>query len=252
MREKVLPSVTRGAGAPSPSRQGPFLCSNRQRWAGGRKEIKPVLKEGHLAGEEKGIRNPLLWGAFKWGGNPHTCLRSPGAMRGRTQVLTPPPSPLLPWRCGQHRSGLPAPTHLLAGLLSIPSPVFMTWVSPCSQRPGGGIIHVPLQGDNQSHLHGSGLLAGQGSANRHPTGSLRNLPSSLPRLAPLESWGPEMTPKGHLVQLPPPSHTEFVVGSWWPGKGVLLSALRRRHEALGHPTRSGGFELQRTPDQNTS
>lgn len=218
VREKVLLSVTRGAGAPSPSRQGPFLCSNRQRWAGRRKEIKPVLKEGHLAGEEKGIRNPLLWGAFKWGGNPHTCLRSPGAMRGRTQVPTPPPSPLLPRLHGQHRSGLWAPTHFLAGLLSIPS--------RCSQMPGGGIIHS-LQGVTSLTCKAQGYWLGtaQPIATLHAASEI--CCPHCPGLAPLESWGPEMTPKGHLVQLPPPSHTEFAVGSWWPGKGSL-SALRKR------------------------
>lgn len=109
VREKALPSVTRGAGAPSPSRQGPCLCSNRQRWAGRRKEIKPVLKEGHLAGEEKGIRNPLLWGAFKWGGNPHTGLHSPGPVRPHTSSHTAsqpsPPSAVRPaqgWGTGSH------------------------------------------------------------------------------------------------------------------------------------------------------
>lgn len=44
--------------------------------AGRRKKIKPVLKEGHLARETKGLRNPLLWGTFKWGGNPHAGLYS--------------------------------------------------------------------------------------------------------------------------------------------------------------------------------
>lgn len=64
VRERVFPFVTRSAGAPSPSRVGTISVFHRQRLAGGRKEIKPVLKEGHLAGEGKGLRNPLLWAAF--------------------------------------------------------------------------------------------------------------------------------------------------------------------------------------------
>ena len=55
---------------------------HRQRWAGRRKEIKPVLKEGHLAGEGKRLRNPLLWGAFKWGEIPTQTSILQGAMQG--------------------------------------------------------------------------------------------------------------------------------------------------------------------------
>lgn len=82
-RERVLSFVTRGWGWPLPPGQGPFPCSRRQRWARRRKKIKPVLKEGHLAGEGKGLRNPLLWGAFKWGKSPHS-FHSPGHLAGAT------------------------------------------------------------------------------------------------------------------------------------------------------------------------
>jgi hypothetical protein len=37
---------------------------------GQEKEIKLVLKEGHLARVRKGPRNPLFWGTFKWGKVP--------------------------------------------------------------------------------------------------------------------------------------------------------------------------------------
>lgn len=83
IREAVFPFVTRGAGASSPSRVGTVSVFHRQRWAGGRKEIKPVLKEGHLAGEGKGLRNPLLWGDFKWGEIPTPASILQGARQGR-------------------------------------------------------------------------------------------------------------------------------------------------------------------------
>ena len=121
IRERVFPFATRGAGAPSPSRVGTVSMFHRQRWAGRRKEIKPVLKEGHLAGEGKRLRNPLLWGAFKWGEIPTQTSILQGAMRGHWQVPTPPrqASPSLPQavrRCPRKGPGFYPPTHLLAGL----------------------------------------------------------------------------------------------------------------------------------------
>lgn len=49
-----------------------------------------MLKEGHLARETKGLRNPLLWGTFKWGEIPTQastlCRRS---VRGHAPLLVP-------------------------------------------------------------------------------------------------------------------------------------------------------------------
>lgn len=73
-----------------------------------------MLKEGHLAGEEKGIRNPLLWVAFKWGEIPTHASILQGPC-GATQKF---PHCLMLYflrLCGQHRSGFPpAPTCFLA------------------------------------------------------------------------------------------------------------------------------------------
>lgn len=63
--------------------------------AGRRKKIKLVLKEGHLARETKGLRNPLLWGTFKWGEIP---TQASALCRGNMRAATPrrwSPPPLL-------------------------------------------------------------------------------------------------------------------------------------------------------------
>lgn len=60
-----------------------------------RKTIKLVLKEGHLARETKGLRNPLLWGTFKWGEIP---TQASALCRGNMRAATPrrwSPPPLL-------------------------------------------------------------------------------------------------------------------------------------------------------------
>lgn len=204
VREKALPSVTRGAGAPSPSRQGPCLCSNRQRWAGRRKEIKPVLKEGHLAGEEKGIRNPLLWGAFKWGGNPRTGLHSPGPLRPHTSSHTAsqpsPPAAARPaqgWGTGSHPLVGWPPFHPLLRVPDLGLPVLpAAWRRHHTRAPSG---------DAQSHLHGQGCRLGTALPIASPHAASEIFCPHCPGLAPVEFWGPEMTPKGHLVQRPPPA-----------------------------------------------
>lgn len=58
--------------------------------AGRRKKIKLVLKEGHLARETKGLRNPLLWGTFKWGEIPTQASTLCGCnMHSHSPLLVP-------------------------------------------------------------------------------------------------------------------------------------------------------------------
>lgn len=66
----------------------------------------------------------------------------------------------------------------------------------------------------------------------HPSHSLRNLLPPPPRLAPMESWDPDMTPKkpsnpsspSHRPT-PHPGYTASTVVSWWPRERQSSSAL---------------------------
>lgn len=74
------------------------------------------------------------------------------------------------WLRGQHTSRFHPPTHLFLGLYFIPFPMLRTWVSPSSQTAWRRHqIQCGPSGNGQSYLHGPELLAGNISANPHPT-----------------------------------------------------------------------------------
>lgn len=141
--------------------------------AGKRKKIKPVLKEGHLARETKGLRNPLLWGTFKWGGNPHAGFYS---LQRQPARRLPTSGPLL---------------------LLVPSPV--CFLPAEQQAPGaasgsrmhvrGTCIHTALQGPTSfSHTRTASFSRISQATNISPKAT-KSLCPHLLGLAPVESSG---------------------------------------------------------------
>lgn len=121
----------------------------------------------------------------------------------------------------------------------------MTWVSECSRLPGGGIqVHRAPQGMIVL-LTAPRMLAGHISANTHPHRQPRIFCPHLTALAPVESCGPAMTPRGHQVQALSPHHTASTVVSDWPGKVALSSSQHDCHGALELPSTWAG--LQQAP-----
>ena len=142
--------MTRGSGVPSPSRAGtipafPPAALGRQ------EEGNQACVEGRTPGRGgKGLRNPLLWGAFKWGEIPTQFPFSRAPCPAFSRFPHRPSSLLLlhflSVRLAKVRDSTLPPTCV---------PVSLPFSAPCSgpgspgapRLPGEGIrIHASLQG----------------------------------------------------------------------------------------------------------
>lgn len=150
--------------------------------AGRRKKIKPVLKEGHLARETKGLRNPLLWGTFKWGGNPHAGLYSLRRQQaGHSPLLVPSSFPSRTFACLFPTRGT-APGA----------------ASGSRMRVRGTCIHTALQGTTSFSHTRTASHASLRQPTNIPPKATKSLCPDLLGLAPVESSGFQRPPRSPL------------------------------------------------------